>query len=93
MCGVPQGSILGPILFNLYVTDMSTFTSSTCLQFADDNTLYKRCKVKNIPDCANIIQHDVAHLKAWSDVNSLVLNGTETKSMIFSTRQMIDTII
>ena len=55
MCGVPQGSILGPILFNLYVTDMSTFKSSTCLQFADDTTLYKRCKVKDIPDCVNII--------------------------------------
>ena len=87
-CGVPQGSILGHILFNLYVTDMSTFTSSTCLQFADDTTLYKRCKVKDIPDCANIIQNDVEHLKAWSDVNSLVFNGTKTKTMIFSTKQM-----
>ena len=53
--GVTQSSILGPILFNSYVTDMSTFASSTCLQFADDTTLYKRCKVKDILDCANII--------------------------------------
>ena len=88
MCGFPQGSILGSILFNLYVTDMSTFTSSTCLQFADDTTLYKRCKVKDIPDCANIIQNEEEHLKAWSDVKSLVFNRTKTKTMIFSTRQM-----
>ena len=72
----------------MYVTDISTFTSSTSLQFADDTTLYKRCKVKDIPDCANIIQNDVEHLKAWSDVNSLVFNGTKTKTMIFSTKQM-----
>ena len=51
-------------------------------------TLYKRCKVKEIPDCANIIQNDEEHLKAWSDVNNLVFNGTKTKTMIFSTRQM-----
>ena len=72
MCGVPQGSMLGPMLFNLYVTGMSTFTSGMCLQFTDDTTLYKKCKVKDIPDRANIIQN-VEHLKPWSDVNSLVL--------------------
>ena len=88
ICGVHQGSILGPVLFNLYVTDMSTFTSSMCLQFADDALLYKRCEVNDIPGCANIIQNDAEHLKAWTDVNSLVYNGTKTKNMIFSTRQM-----
>ena len=41
------------------VADMSTFTSSTSLQFAEDTTLYKRRKVKDIPNCANIIQNDV----------------------------------
>ena len=72
--------ILGPVLFNLYVRDVSTFTSSTCLQFT---TLCKRCKVKDTSDCANIIQDDVEHLKAWSDVNRVVFNGTKTKTMIF----------
>ena len=63
----PQGSILAPILFNLYVTIMSTFTSSTCLQFVDDTTLFKRCKIKDIPDFANIIQNDVESLKVWCE--------------------------
>ena len=67
---------------------MFTLTSSTCLQFADDTNLYKRCNVKYIPDCANIIQNDVEHLKAWSNVNSLVYDGTKTKAIIFPTRQM-----
>ena len=88
MCGVPQGNILGPILFNLCVLDMPTFTSNICLQFADDTTLYKRCKVKDISDCSNIYQNNVEHLKALSDVNSFVFNGMKTKTMIFSTRQV-----
>ena len=75
----PQGSILALILFNLYVTIMSIFTSNTCLQFVDDTTLYKRCKIKDIPDCVNIIQNDVEHLKAWSDVNSLIFNGAKSR--------------
>ena len=87
MCNVAQGSILGPILFNLHVRKMSTFTSSTCLEFTDNN-LNKRCKVKDILDSANIIQNNVEHLKTWSDVNSLVFNGTKTKTVIFSARQM-----
>ena len=88
MRGVPQGSILGLIYFNLYVTDMSAFTSSICLHVADSTTQYKRCKVKDIPDYTNNIQNDVENLKAWSDVNSLVFNRTKTKTMIFSTRHM-----
>ena len=87
MCNVAQGSILGPILFILHARNMSTFTSSTCLEFTDNN-LNKRCKVKDIPDSANIIQNNVEHLKTWSDVNSLVFNGTKTKTVIFSARLM-----
>ena len=39
-------------------------------------------KVKDIRDCAEIIQNDVEFLKAWSDVNSLVFNGTKIKTTI-----------
>ena len=44
--GVPQGSILGPTLFNLYVHDLSESSTGECLQFADDTTSYRHCKVK-----------------------------------------------
>ena len=43
--GVPQGSILGPTLFNLYVHDLSESSTGECLQFADDTTSYRHCKV------------------------------------------------
>ena len=50
--GVPQISILGPILFNLYVADMSSTTpNSNCIQYADDSTLYRSCKINKKDTC------------------------------------------
>ena len=50
--GVPQGSILGPLLFLVYVNDIGDGLSSSCRMFADDCTLYR--KVKNKDDCARL---------------------------------------
>ena len=49
---VPQGSILGPILFSLCVADMPSNTpNSNCIQYADDSTLYRSCKINRKDTC------------------------------------------
>ena len=58
--GVPQGSILGPILFNLYVYDLSENSTGQYLQFADDTTLYRHCKVKDIIENAKILESNIS---------------------------------
>ena len=58
--GVPQGSILGPILFNVCVADMSQITpESECLQYEDDTALYRAYKTSQRRACINSIEKDI----------------------------------
>ncbi len=60
---VPQGTVLGPVLFLLYINDLplSTRNSSTRL-FADDSLLYRAVKT---PDDCRLLQHDLDALQQW----------------------------
>ena len=88
--GVPQGSILGPVLFNLYVNDLSDNLDPTISshQYADDTSLYSHCKPADINSCENNIQSNLDDLSNWSTSNNLVLNTKKTKVMLFSTTQL-----
>ncbi len=61
--GVPQGSILGPILFLLYVNDLPNVTQNTAKMFADDTKLYAR--IRDLENCQEI-QNDLNNLSVWS---------------------------
>ena len=89
--GVPQGSILGPVLFNLYVNDLSENLddSISSHQYADDTTIYAHCKPADIKSCEEKIQSNLDKLSTWSSSNTnLVLNPNKTKVMLFSTSQL-----
>ena len=72
--GVPQGSILGPILFNIYVTDLTSNTSTNCLQYADDTNLYSHCKPKDIASCCKEMEKNIKQITSWSRDNNLIFN-------------------
>ena len=65
--GVLQGSILGPVLFNLCVADMKSISNgSECIQYADNSTIYRSCNMKNINKCSNEVESDLNAVEVWS---------------------------
>ena len=90
--GVPQGSILGPVLFSLYVNDLSDdLNQVTSHQYADDTSLYSHGKPAEIDRCQNQLQSAMDHLSSWSNECNLILNPEKTKAMLFSTSQLART--
>ena len=72
--GVPQGSILGPLLFNIFINDLFLFIETTTLyNYADDNTMYSSDKNANI--VISRLRHDFAIISEWVYENYMVLNA------------------
>ncbi|CAM4609502.1 unnamed protein product [Lepidochelys olivacea] len=74
--GVPQGSVLGPILFNLFITDLGTKSGSVLIKFADDTKLGG---IANLEKDRDIIQEDLDDLVNWS--NRMKFNSEKCKVM------------
>ena len=83
--GVPQGSILGPLLFLLFINDLPLYTDVFAALYADDQTLYEINSSKI--GIETKLQKALSDLAQWCRLNGMVINIDKTKAMIVTTRQ------
>ena len=85
-CGVPQGSILGPLLFLLYINDICNASDILhYVLFADDTNLFY--SHKNLSFLIDQVNHELLKLSDWFAANRLSINFEKTKFMIFRPKQ------
>ena len=88
-CGVLQGSIPGPILLNLCIGDISSITqNSNSIQYADDSTLYRLCKINKKDTCIKELEKDLTSIAKWSIETNLVFNTGKQKFMLIASKQL-----
>ena len=79
---MPEGSILGPSLFIMYINDLpNCMTNSNCLMYADDSKVFRL--VKSVKDC-ELLQADINSLSNWCKIWKNDLNIKKCKIIYFS---------
>ena len=85
-CGVPQGSILGPLLFLIYINDLANVCKFTMpIFFADDSNLF--LNGKNLDEIELKLNNELDQIVRWLKIDKLTLNVTKTQCMLFTKRR------
>ena len=77
--GVPQGSVIGPLFFILFINNLPLHVSADVDLYADDTTVSALADVKNLAHLDLSLNKSVREIQAWASANKLPINEDKTK--------------
>ena len=81
ICGIPQGSTLGPLLFLIYINDLPNCSEKLTFKiFADDTNVF--ASARDFKSLETLMNSELEKVKEWCDVNKLSINMSKTNFMI-----------
>ena len=91
MYGIPQGSVLGLILFSLYINDLPLYIKALCELFADDTSLHDHHTDLNTLHAS--LQNSLDNSIDWTKMNPMTLHPDKTKFMLINTGQKRQNVV
>ena len=83
--GVPQGSVLGPVLFTMYTQPLADILKSFNMSYhfyADDSQIYKGVELEQLPGLIQSVEECIESVKKWMNSNKLKLNDDKTEVIL-----------
>ena len=87
--GVPQGSVLGPLLAIMYLHGLSNITDNETLFFADDSSLHAIHTANNVHEVERSLQLDLDRIRSYGNDWAITFNATKTTQQTFANKQTI----